>query len=116
MGRFLRIGHQSSSKASQVVPSPYSVVADKRDEPGEEGQFLPVCGKLRETDVFTGDTRVTHNYPEESISFWNPLYRVFLRINEQGGMDCSPVINSTAKGTILPAGFGWERFTLEKPM
>merc|ERR1711920_229748 len=114
-GRFLRICHRPSSMVSSLQPSPYCVVAERRDEPGEEGLFLPVCCQARETDPLLQNTPAVHNYPEESVGFWNPLYRVFLRVNEQGAMDCSPIVNSIAQGTVLPAGWDWERFTLQKP-
>lgn len=113
-GQFLCIRPRPTSmNGSCLVPSPLSVVAEQRDEPGDEGVFLPVCCQARDTDPLMQNSTSVHNYSEESVSFWNPLYRVFLRMNESGVVDCSPVCNPLAHGATLPAGWDWERFTLQ---
>lgn len=114
-GRFLCVQPRpDSALGSQFVPSNFQVVALHRAEAGPEGEFIPVYGKAFETDpVFTRGDRATHAYCGESMGFWNPKHRVFVRANETGTMDCSPVCNSTpSAGIVIPAGWEWERFTM----
>lgn len=114
-GKFLCIRPRPASiSGSCLVPSPLSVVAEQHDVPGDECLFLPVCCQARDTDPLMQNSNSVHNYAEECVSFWNPLYRVFLRMNESGIVDCSPVCNALARGTTLPAGWDWERFTLQQ--
>lgn len=114
-GRFLCIRRKASSSVFQ--PSPFQVAALHCVSPGADAEFLPVCG------MFCGFTNLTSSVTpfkqylkEENITFWNPLYKVFLRLNEAGEMDCSPTRahpEAVLHGAEpIPSGWGWERFSL----
>jgi len=113
---FLRICPKPRSMlGSAVQPSPWGVAAVKACTPGPEGCFFPVYGKSAETDTYE-ENSVFHNYGEDSVAFWNPLYRVFLRLNDRFEFDCSAEILATGdSGIYLPSGFSWERFVLKSP-
>jgi hypothetical protein len=101
----------ASVSGSSLNPSSLSVAAVRCTKPGEDGEFVPVYSSAITKDPFVPGSACLHNYQEESIGFWNPLHRVFLRVNELGEVDCSSQWNS---GSAIPAGWEWERFSLQK--
>jgi len=110
-GRYFCIrSHLASVSGSSLSPTSLSVAAVRCIKPGEDGEFVPVYSSAVEKDIFSPGSACLHNYQEESIGFWNPLHRVFLRVNELGEVDCSSQWNS---GSAIPAGWEWERFSLQ---
>jgi len=92
------------------VPGPFHMVAINCEDPGEAGTFLPVkCGG-------TGlhhEEHILQTYNAEALGFWNPLYRVFLRIDDNGAFDSSVVVNPIAGEVRMPTGWYRERFELQ---
>lgn len=110
-GRYFCVRSRLASVCgSSLSPTSLSVAAVRCIKPGEDGEFVPVYSSAVEKDTFSPGSPCLHNYQEESIGFWNPLHRVFLRVNELGEVDCSAQWNS---GLAIPAGWEWERFSLQ---
>jgi len=114
-GRFLQVWscimvHDAGVSSGEVShqPAAFSIVAMHCDAPGECGIFLPVpAGGMA---LHHSETRM-HDYGEYTVSFWNPFYKVFLRVNEHGDFDCSPPMNPDEAGVPrVPKGWHWERF------
>ena len=56
---------------------------------------------------------VQHVYPEDHVAFYNPHYKIFMRLNSLGEFDCSNFVNQTSDGSVrLPQGWVWERFAV----
>jgi hypothetical protein len=98
-----------SRRISTYSPSPFSVVAKRCDTLGEDAAFLPIS-----TDGigWSSDEVSLIAYAEGTVSFWNPLHQVFMRINDHLQVDCSPQIGLVNGMLRLPAGFHWERFSI----
>jgi hypothetical protein len=108
-GRFLQV-HANVSTTVSEQQNAFGVLAKHCDTPGESGTFLAVpAGGMA---LHHTETRM-HDYDQNTISFWNPLHKVFLRVNEHGVFDCSARMNPSDTGTPrLPKGWHWERFEL----
>jgi hypothetical protein len=109
---YLRIclHERMESSASESIPTGYVVVASAGEEPTEAGWFLPVDAPM----TYFDEGHATHRYLHDSLAFWNPLYRVFIRVNELGVADCSSVCNPVGGDVTIPAGWGWERFLVQE--
>jgi hypothetical protein len=113
-GRFLQVrtrdaGAHWGKESSQ--PATYGIVAQRCVDAGEEGLFWAVpCGGL---GLHKSETRM-HSYDEDTTwAFWNPLHKVFLRVNEHADFDCSPNLKASVSGDEklqIPTGWLWERF------
>jgi hypothetical protein len=112
-GRFLQVCARDAGVSSGEVshqPAAFRILAKHGVslDPGESGIFLPVpAGGMA---LHHSETRM-HEYGEHTVSFWNPFYKVFLRVNEHGDFDCSPPLNPDEAGfPHIPKGWHWERF------
>jgi hypothetical protein len=111
-GRWLSMspGRPSETSGEVWVPGAYHVTARKCDHPGEAGTFLPVnCGGLG----LRSEACEPHKYGSATYGFWNPLYHVFCRIDDNGNFDSSVVVNPIAGKVRMPAGWYRERFELQ---
>jgi hypothetical protein len=111
-GRYLQVCERDAGAhwgEESAQPATCGIVAKRCDDAGEEGLFLPVpCGGL---GLHKSETRM-HAYDEDTtLAFWNPLHKVFLRINEYSDFDCSPMIKANGDEALqIPKGWIWERF------
>lgn len=80
---------------------------------GPSSWFLPIEGYTKERERAS-----VHEYAEASVAFYNEHHRVFMRLNENGELDCSAPINPPqgreAQDVILPAGWLLERFSVSR--
>lgn len=114
-GRYFCVRSRLASVSGSFLnPSSLSVAAVRCIKPGEDGEFVPVYSTAVAKDPFCSSAPGVHDYQEDSICFWNPLHRVFLRVNELGEVDCSGQWNSGSTGIAIPAGWEWERFSLQR--
>mmetsp|Transcript_69773 Transcript_69773/g.110700 ORF Transcript_69773/g.110700 Transcript_69773/m.110700 type:complete len:117 (+) Transcript_69773:1-351(+) len=92
------------------VPGAFHMVAVPCDEAGESGAFVVVsCGGL----AMHHEEQHLCEYSSDALAFWNPLHRVFIRINENGDFDSSVVVNPVAGELKMPNGWYRERFVLQ---
>lgn len=102
-GRFLCV--QTMKASSHKQPSTFGLFAKNGDDVGDEGVFHAVsCAGMA---LDSSETRFVE-YGKDTVCFWNPMHKVFLRVNEYGQFDCSPAWHSAS----LPKGWHWERFQL----
>ena len=80
-------------------------------QPVEGSRFLAVAAPESEEAGAGGAVKCA--YPEPSVAFWNPLHKVFLRLNSAGELDCSNRVNPMDGEVKLPAGWIWERFAAD---
>lgn len=103
---------ETTPGTSSYVPSPFFVGARRCAEVGEDFLFVPVFCDAQSVDPSMAKGAL-HDYREETVGFWNPLHRVFLRVNDVGAIDCSPPVNPIAGVIAMPAGWEWERFVVD---
>jgi len=94
------------------TPGNYKVVPLAMTNPGEREVFLPIeCHKTRVLRLLT-TTKISFPFANKQFAFWNPHFRVFLRVNERGQIDTSSKCNPVDGKVHLPEGWDWERFEL----
>jgi hypothetical protein len=120
-GRFLQVScrDRNSLPTSDLNPTSHSVWAVQRDAPGEEEMFVPVhCnGTVMCTEYGTGEYSCLLSKSSRFsnvIAFWNPKHGVFIRVNELGKVDASPVWRGKSKteDQEIPPGWYWEHFVM----
>jgi len=112
-GRFLQVCSRDASGyngQASYQPAHFGIVAKRLQAAGKESIFYPVPAggvALHHTEKYM------HEYHrDETVAFWNPLHKVYLRLNEYGDFDCSPPVQCEADKLYprMPAGWHWERF------
>lgn len=117
-GRCLQLVQSSEAHSSSWCPAAFQLHAVPSGDFGEAGTFLPVEGFEKESHGSrrvpgtNRDMQVTH--AQASVAFWNPLHSVFLRLNEIGEFDSSPVCRPVDGKVVIPPGWNWERFIVER--
>lgn len=117
-GRFLQLVQRPEGQNSSWCPVAFQLCAVQSGEPGEAGSFLPVEGFDKESLGSRGVPGMINDmqasFPQASVAFWNPLHKVFFRVNENGEVDSSPICRPVDGKVVIPPGWCWVRFLIER--
>ena len=87
------------------LPTGHVITAQHRDTAGPAGTFVVVdCSVTPLQSQALGKQLYTALQATPTVAFWNPQYRVCIRLNELSQLDCSAECTRTNGTVYLPGG------------